>query len=103
MIEATVDHEAVNPGAERGIAAEIGHGGEKLEERILGDIHGERFIAAEAQGNRVDLVLVSLKKGAKGIPLPTAASLDKLAIGPFQHHPGHETMIPRIFFQERRE
>ena len=100
MVEAAVDHDAIHPGAEGGIAAKFGHARKQLEERILGDVHGERFVAAEAQGDRVDLVLVGLEQGAKCIPLAAAAPVNELAIRPLQHHPGHETMITRIFFRE---
>src|ERR1035441_5314329 len=98
--QATVDHQPVHPGAESGIAPELRHGGKQLEECILRDIHGLRFIAAEAQGDRVNLILVGLKQGAKGVPLPAAAPFDQIAIRPLQHNPGHETIITRIFFPE---
>ena len=60
--------------------------------------------------NAIGLANVGLKAFIKdkvpdlekmGVPLAAAAPFDQFAFRPLQHHPAHETMIPRIFFPEK--
>ena len=86
MIQTTVDHEAVDPGGESRFAAEFADAGKQFEEGVLGQVHGDRFVAGEAQGDRVDPVFVCLEERAKGIPLTALTGFDEFPIRPFQHH-----------------
>ena len=58
----------------------------------------------EAQGHRVNPVLVRLEEGAKGIALAALASLDEFVSGSFEHH--FRDVEPHMTFRQpekRRE
>jgi hypothetical protein len=86
VIQAAVDHQPVDPGTEEGIPAEIGDRGKQLQEGVLCDIHRQRLVPAEAQGDGIDLVLVRFEQNLKGLAFAAPASFHEFTVRPVQNH-----------------
>src|ERR1043165_480237 len=80
MVEALVHYQPVDPGSEGRVAAKLADGGEQLDEDVLRDIHGQRFVAGEAEGDRVDTVFEGLEQGAEGVALAAPGGVDQLPL-----------------------
>jgi hypothetical protein len=99
LVEATVDHQAIEPGTEYRFAAEAFQSGEEFQKSVLANILGHRGIAAVPQRDRVDLILMALEQGAKSVGVAALTPFYKLDIEFFarffQHH-RHVWFLHRI-------
>ena len=80
VVHTAVHYQAIHPCFEAGIASKIPNGGEQLQECVLRDIHGQRGVAGESEGDGVDLVFVRFEKVAKGITFSALTRCDEFAI-----------------------
>src|SRR6185436_12360444 len=76
LIGAAVSDYAIEPCREFRIVSKLSDDSKELQENLLTDVAGGRFITAEMEGDRVDAVLIGLEQRVKGASVTLLARLD---------------------------
>jgi hypothetical protein len=91
-VAAGVEHEAPQPGRQRGFAAKARKAAPGSEEGLLDDIVARGRVAGEGVGGAIDALVAGPHEAAKGFRISGAAALDQIALG---HRPDLTTAVVR--------